>query len=47
MARKIMALEQRYAELKAAARAVTWFDWSDNDADAVRAVDALRKLVDR
>lgn len=39
--------EQRLAELEAAARAVTFFDWSENDLDAVRAVDALRKLIDR
>jgi hypothetical protein len=41
----IAHLEKRNAELEAAARDVTCFDWSDNDQDAVRAVDALRKLV--
>ena len=37
--------EARIAELEKAARDVTWFDWSDNDSDAVAAIDRLRKLV--
>lgn len=33
------------ADLIAAAEAVTCFDWSDNDADAVRAIERLRSVV--
>lgn len=29
-----------------AARKVCWFDWSDNDPDAVAAIDALRVMLD-
>ncbi len=41
-------LEARTIEchtLRAAALRVCWFDWSSNDADAVAAIDDLRKLV--
>lgn len=31
------------AELEIAARAVVAFDWSDNDADAVAAIERLRR----
>lgn len=31
--------------LRAAAKRVCWFDWSDNDMDAVAAIDALRKAL--
>jgi hypothetical protein len=31
--------------LRAAAERVCWFDWSDNDMDAVAAIEALRKAV--
>lgn len=31
--------------LRAAAERVCWFDWSDNDMDAVAAIDALRKAL--
>lgn len=31
--------------LREAAAKVTWFDWSDNDPDAVTAIDALRALL--
>ena len=31
--------------LRAAAERVCWFDWSDNDMDAVAAIDALRKAI--
>jgi hypothetical protein len=44
-ANRIEELEIRVAILEAAARIVTSFDWSDNDEDAVRTIDALRKLV--
>lgn len=33
-------------ELERAAGAVLAFDWSDNDADAVAAIDNLRRVVD-
>jgi hypothetical protein len=32
-------------DLVAAAERVCWFDWSDNDPDAVAAIEALRSLV--
>lgn len=31
--------------LRVLAEAVCWFDWSDNDADAVQAIDALRAAL--
>lgn len=34
-----------HGELMAAARAVVAFDWSDNDADAVAAIERLRREV--
>ena len=35
-------------ELIEAAKKVCWFDWSvNNDEDAVRAVDKLRRIVER
>lgn len=35
-----------YAQnIEVAARAVVAFDWSDNDADAVEAIDRLRRAV--
>lgn len=34
-------------DLRAAAAAVVAFDWSDNDADAVAAIDRLRRVVQR
>jgi hypothetical protein len=37
----------RIAELEAAARDVVFFDWSDNDPDAVAAIDRLRKAITR
>jgi len=33
------------SEIVAAARGVIWFDWSDSDADAVAAIERLRKAV--
>jgi hypothetical protein len=33
------------AEIEAAAHAVVAFDWSDNDADAVAAIERLRRAV--
>lgn len=33
------------SQLRAAAERVCWFDWSDNDMDAVAAIDALRKAL--
>ena len=35
-----------HGELMAAARAVVAFDWSDSDADAVAAIDRLRRAVE-
>ncbi len=32
-------------KLREAAEAVIWFDWSDNDADAVVAIDTLRAAL--
>lgn len=32
-------------ELRSAAKAVLAFDWSDNDADAVAAIERLRKAL--
>jgi hypothetical protein len=46
-ANRIEELEIRVAVLETAARVVTSFDWSDNDEDAVRVMDALRNLVGR
>lgn len=43
--RYITDLEKRLAELEDAARRVCWFDWSDNDEDAVDAVARLREIV--
>lgn len=37
----------RMKELEAAAEAVCWFDWSDNDSDAVAAIARLRALLVR
>lgn len=36
---------ERVAKLETAARAVVWFDYSDDDEDVQAAVEALRKLV--
>jgi hypothetical protein len=33
------------ARLRALAEAVCWFDWSDNDEDAVQAIAALRAAL--
>jgi len=33
------------AEIERAARAVVAFDWSDNDADAVAAIERLREAL--
>jgi len=38
-------LADEIERLRAAAERVCWFDWSSNDADAVTAIDDLRKLV--
>ena len=38
-------LARRNAELEKAAKAVVWFDWSDNDEDAVAAIAELRALA--
>jgi hypothetical protein len=46
-ANRMEELEIRVAVLETAARVVTSFDWSDNDEDAVRVMDALRNLVGR
>jgi hypothetical protein len=35
----------RGEELRAAAERVCWYDWSDNDRDAVQAIEALRKAL--
>lgn len=32
--------------LQAAAERVCWFDWSDNDDDAVAAIEALRRALE-
>ena len=37
--------ERALGELRIAAKAVCWFDWSDNDADAVRAINQLRSVL--
>ena len=39
------AMEAENERLKAAARAVCWFDWSDNDDDACEAIESLRTAV--
>jgi len=42
------ALHARIARLEAvdaAARSVCWFDWSDNDSDAVAAIEALSEAI--
>jgi hypothetical protein len=36
---------QPASSLREAAERVCWFDWSDNDMDAVAAIEALRKAV--
>lgn len=39
------AQAERIRELEAAARDVVWFDWSDNDDDAVAAIERLRAAL--
>lgn len=34
------------SSLRSAAERVCWFDWSDNDPDAVHAIDRLRLALD-
>lgn len=41
----IARLEAELEEIRIAAREVCWFDWSENDEDAVEAVDKLRSLT--
>ncbi len=38
-------LEQRLRQIEEAAREVCWFDWSDNDEDAVATIDKLRDAL--
>lgn len=38
-------VDARIAELEKAAKAVCDYDWSDNDEDAVRAVEKLRGVL--
>ncbi|MBY3263903.1 hypothetical protein HFO15_19960 [Rhizobium laguerreae] len=40
-------LRSKLEELRAAAEAVCWFDWSSNDDDAVAAIDRLRTVIVR
>src|SRR5690606_37296459 len=37
--------QERIAELEKAAKAVCDYDWSDNDDDAVRAIEKLRRVL--
>lgn len=37
--------KRRIAELEKAAKAVCDYDWSDNDDDAVRAIEKLRRVL--
>lgn len=39
--------EELIAKLLEAAKEVCWFDWSDNDDDAVEAVENLRAAIAR
>lgn len=39
------AQAERMARLEEAARDVVWFDWSDNDDDAVAAIERLRAAL--
>lgn len=34
-------------KIRKCAEKVVWFDWSDNDDDAVKAIDELRKALDQ
>lgn len=43
--REVDALMREKEELREAAKAVVWYDWSDNDEDAVRSIERLRALV--
>jgi hypothetical protein len=42
---EIVRLTARIKELEEAADAVCWFDWSDNDTDAVAAINELRRVL--
>jgi hypothetical protein len=42
---RAISAERALAELKAAAEKVSWFDWSDNDSDAIESIDMLRRLI--
>ncbi|WP_035670071.1 hypothetical protein [Bradyrhizobium liaoningense] len=44
-AKPTVGVAQTKPDLRAAAERVCWFDWSDNDMDAVAAMDALRKAL--
>lgn len=44
---RIQELEAHNRELEKAAECVVWYDWSDNDADAVRTIDRLRALLSK
>lgn len=45
LANAVLVATADYAKLRAAAERVVWFDWSDNDADAVAAIDSLRAML--
>ena len=42
---ELAEFEARIKQLKDAARAVVWFDWSSNDSDAVAAIERLREAL--
>ncbi len=42
-----LQLADSLERLRAASEAVCWFDWSDNDNDAVAAVAALRAVLEK
>lgn len=46
MTAKAAALAEEVGRLKMAAERVVWFDWSDNDPDAVSAIEDLRALLE-
>ena len=45
--READTLRAQLAELVEAERSVTWYDWSDNDEDAVESIDRLRSALAR
>ena len=43
--KQLEMLQRENTELKELARRVVWYDWSDNDADAVEAIEQLRRYL--